>query len=112
MPKIKSNIEKKIYPLSITKRCSYCLTCVVGLAHCVTVFAQSTVNTMYQQGLASTGQVGANGAGDGGARALRTVVPRGTVVTVRLTNRILFCGCQQAVVTGHTLASRGGQSYN
>ena len=108
MPKIKSTTACKYRE----KKCSYCLTCVVGLANCVTVFAQSTVNTMYQQGLASTGQVGANGAGDGGARALRTVVSRGTVVTVRLTNRILFCGCQQAVVTGHTLASRGGQSYN
>ena len=88
------HIEKKKYPLSITKRCSCCLTCVVGLAHCVTVFAQSTVNTMYQQGLASTGQVGANGARDGGAGALRTVVSCSTVVAIRLTNRILFCGGQ------------------
>lgn len=66
---------------------------------------------MGQHGLPGAGEVGTNRAGDRGSCALRTVVPCCTVVPVRLTNGVLLCGSQQAVVTGQTFTSRRSQTY-
>lgn len=91
---------------TVTVEASITVTCIVGLPDSVTVFAQGTIDTMGQHGLPSAGEVGTNRAGDRGSCALRTVVPCCTVVPVGLTNRVLLCGSQQAVVTSQTFTSR------
>lgn len=66
---------------------------------------------MGQHGLPGAGEVGTNRAGDRRSCALRTVVPCCTVVPVGLTDGVLLCGSQQAVVTGQTFTSRRSQAY-